>query len=76
MSAIAQTKEKYMALTARVPVDKTKEDKRVYFDIKLMDSYQFMTSSLAVLAGNLESVPIAQSLKGKYASLTGDIIRR
>ena len=76
MNVIAQTREKFMSMTAKVPVDKTKENKTVYFDIKFLDSYQFMTSSLASLVQNLKSLPLTQNLKKQYPKLTDEVITR
>ena len=41
-----------------------------------MDSFQFMTSSLANLVKNLEHFPHTESIKSKYVNLSDDIIRR
>ena len=76
LDVIAQTREKFMAMTARVPVDKTKEDKTVFFDIKFLDSFQFMSASLSSLVQNLESLPLTQDLKKQYSTLTDEIIKR
>jgi ssDNA-binding Zn-finger/Zn-ribbon topoisomerase 1 len=76
LDVIAQTREKFMAMTAKVPVDKTKENKTVYFDIKFLDSYQFMTASLASLVQNLKSLPLTQNLKKQYPNLTDEVITR
>ena len=74
LDVIAQTREKFMAMTMKVPVDKTKEDKTVYFDIKFLDSYQFMASSLSSLAQNLETFTLTENLKKDYPNLTNDLI--
>ena len=66
IDVIAQTKEKYMCINVKVPVDKTKEKKTVFFTIKVMDSFQFLTSSLSTLANNLSSLPLTQRLKDEY----------
>lgn len=71
---IAQTREKFMSMNVRIPVDKTKKGKTVYFDIKFMDSYQFMPASLASLVSNLKALPQTQRLKSAYPNLTDDII--
>ena len=52
-----------MCITATVQVDKTKEGKTVFYDIKFLNSFQFMSSSLAALANNLETLPLTQHLK-------------
>ena len=76
LSIIPQTKEKYMTITAQVPVDKTKEGKTVYFKIVFLDSFQFMSSSLASLANNLDNLPFTEILKRDYPNLTNDVIQR
>jgi len=60
---IPQTKEKYMQLKARIPVEITKEGKQVYFNINFIDSYQFMSSSLASLVNNLDNLPYCEALQ-------------
>ena len=65
-----------MTITAQVPVDKTKEGKTVYFKIVFLDSFQFMSSSLAPLANNLDNLPFTEILKRDYPNLTNDIIQR
>ena len=76
LNVIPQTKEKYMSLTARIPVDKTKEGKTVYFNVVFLDSFQFMSSSLANLVNNLDSLPFTEVLKRDYPNLTKDVIKR
>ena len=76
LDVIAQTKEKYMMITANVPVDTSKEGKLINFQIKFQDSYQFLTSSLANLVHNLETLPITQTLKCKYKNVSDDMLRR
>ena len=63
-------------MTVKVPVDKTKEDKNIFFDIKFLDSFQFMASSLASLANNLDKFPETELLKKEYPNLTQDLIMR
>ena len=75
-NVIAQTREKFMAMTAKVPVDKTKENKTVFFEIKFLDSFQFMSASLASLVRNLKFLPHSQTLKKHYPNLTDEIITR
>ena len=76
LSVIPQTKEKYMTITARIPVDKTKEGKPVYFNVSFLDSFQFMSSSLASLVNNLESLPFTAVLHRDYPNLTKEIVKR
>ena len=76
LDIIPQTKEKYMSLTARIPVDYTIEGKKVYFKIEFRDSYQFMSSSLAKLVNNLDNLPFAEVLQRDYPNLTNDVVKR
>ncbi len=76
LSVIPQTKEKFMTLIARIPVETTREGKLVYFTVAFLDSYQFMSSSLASLVNNLDSLPFAEVLKRDYPNLTNDSIQR
>ena len=55
LDPIATTKEKYLTLTARIPVDMKKNAELIYFTIRFIDSYQFLTSSLDNLAKSLSS---------------------
>ena len=73
LKVIAQTKEKFMSKTI---VDKTKEGKPVFFDIRFMDSFQFMASSLANLVKNLESLTLTQNIKYEYPNLSDELIQR
>ena len=76
LGVIAQSKEKFMTLTAQIPVGKTKEDRTVYFTVKFLDSYQFLSSSLSKLVSNLDSLPITQQLKSKYPQLKDEVLKR
>ena len=76
LNVIPQTKEKYMNITARIPVDKTQEGKTVFFNVAFLDSFQFMSSSLASLVNNLDSLPFTEILKRDYPNLTNETIKR
>ena len=76
LSVIPQTKEKYMTLRADIPVDKTKEGKTVYFSVVFLDSFQFMSSSLAKLVSNLDSLPITETIKNDFPNLSDEAIKR
>ena len=76
LDTIPQTKEKYMQLRARIPVDQTREGKTVYFNVVFLDSYQFMSSSLASLANDLENLPFTQLLKVEHPNLNNNTIKR
>lgn len=76
LDVIPQTKEKYMTLRARIPVDTTREGKRLYFNVVFLDSYQFMSSSLATLVNNLDDLPFTNVLKRDYPNINDDTIKR
>ena len=76
LSIIPQTKEKYMTVTARIPVDQTREGKTVYFNVVFLDSFQFMSSSLANLTNNLDSLPFTEVLQRDYPNLSNETIKR
>ena len=74
-SVIAQSSEKFMTLKARVPVGFNKDGKTIYHDLIFLDSYQFMSSSLATLVKNLDSFPLTETLRQEYSKLNNDLIR-
>ena len=76
IDVIPQTKEKYMQLKARIPVEITREGKQVYFNVVFLDSYQFMSSSLATLVNNLDSLPFCKILQKTHLNLTNNTIKR
>jgi len=76
LDIIPETKEKYMTLRARIPVELTREGKQVYFNVVFLDSYQFMSSSLASLVNNLDSLPFTEVLQPDYPNLTNETIKR
>ncbi|MEL7306377.1 MAG: endonuclease domain-containing protein [Pseudomonadota bacterium] len=76
LDVIPQTKEKYMTLSAKIPVDKTKEGKIVYFNVVFLDSFQFMPSSLANLVKNLDELPFSEKMKTEHPNLSDDVIKR
>ena len=65
-----------MTVKARIPVDKTKEGKTIYFNVVFLDSYQFMSSSLAKLVEDLDSFPFTTVLQRDYPNLPHDLIKR
>ena len=76
LSVIPQTSEKFMNIHAKVPVGKTKTGKTIFFNLMFLDSFQFMSSSLASLAQNLESLPITEKMKENFPSINTETIRR
>ena len=65
-----------MMITARIPVDKTREGKTILYNVTFLDSFQFMSSSLASLVKNLEILPFTDVLKKDFPGISDDIIKR
>ena len=77
LSVIPTTKEKYMSLTARVPVGHDRKGKKIFFNICFLDSFQFLSSSLATLVGTLDHLPITErQMKSLYPAVSDSVIRR
>jgi hypothetical protein len=76
LQVIPQSKEKFISLVVQIPVDKTKKGKIMYFTIKFLDSYLFLSSSLSKLVSNLDSLPITNQLKKKYPLASDEIFQR
>ena len=74
-SVIAQSAQKFMTLKARVPVGYSQTGRQIYNEIVFLDSFQFMSSSLASLVKNLNSFPLTKNLCQEYPQLTDDLIR-
>src|SRR3977135_1377382 len=53
LKPIAQTKEKYITLSARVEVDRDEKRNPIYFTIRFVDSCQIVTGSLDRLVSSL-----------------------
>ena len=56
LKPICQTKEKYLAVTARTVVDHNEIGQNIYFEIQFIDSYQFLTASLDTLSSSLPHI--------------------
>ena len=76
LHCISQTTEKFMSISAKVPVGKTKTGKAIFFTISFLDSFQFLSSSLATLAESHTSLPVTEKLKDDIPSLSTDVLRR
>src|SRR5277367_939875 len=63
LKPIAQTKEKYITLTAKFEIDRNKKNMPVYYEICFIDSYQFLTASLDKLSSSLDRSKMNHSLK-------------
>ena len=81
LSVIPTTHEKYMSLQVRVPVGQyTNQKGKVctrYFQIRFIDSYQFLSSSLDALVATLDSLPLTeQRMRARFPGISDAIIRR
>lgn len=76
LQCIAQSSEKFMSLKARIPVGKTAKGRTIFFTLSFIDSFQFMSSSLATLAENHKTLPYTEALKLKTPSLSDEVLRR
>jgi len=77
LNIIPTTHEKYMSVSAKVEVGKTKKGKAIYFTIIFLDSFQFLSSSLAALVDTLDQLPLTESrLRAIYPSISDAVIRR
>ena len=77
LSVIPLTHEKYMSVRASVVVGKTKKGKTRYFQIIFLDSFQFLSSSLAALVATLDSLPITeQRMRARFPGISDAVIRR
>ena len=55
LSVIAQTTERYLSLTAQIPSGFTRKTERQrFFSLRFIDSFQFMSASLATLVSNMK----------------------
>ena len=52
--SIPLTEEKYLTFSKKIKVAKTRDGKSICYVLKFIDSFKFMQSSLAKLAGNLQ----------------------
>ena len=76
LNCIAQTSEKFMSLNAKVPMGVSKQGRTIFFTISFIDSFQFMSTSLATLAENQTSLPMTEKLKQDIPTLSTDVLRR
>ena len=66
-----------MSLRARFEVDRDRKGKPIFFSIQFLDSFQFLSSSLATLAGTLDHLPITEKrIKALYPAISDSVIRR
>ena len=80
INVIPRTTEHFLTLTIKIPVDKlinqAGKEYTVYFQVKFIDSFQFMASSLANLVRNLSDVPFARRLQRLNPNVSDAVIRQ
>lgn len=76
LSCIAQTSEKFMTISAKIPVGKTSKGRTIYFTLSFIDSFQFMPASLSTLAENQTALPITEAMKRNIPSVSEEVLRR
>jgi hypothetical protein len=74
LKPIAQTKEKYITLTAKTEVGRDEAGHAIFFEIRFVDSYQFLTASLDKLSSNLPRNKMinAQLFRSQFPGLVDD----
>ena len=77
LSVIPLTHEKYMSLRVSVEVGTTPTGKKRYFQIVFLDSFQFLSSSLASLTSTMDSLPLTeQRMRARFPNVSDEVIRR
>jgi len=75
LKPIAQTKEKYITITAKFEVDRDAGNMPVFYEIRFIDSYQFLSASLDRLSTSLDraKMPHILHLRDTY-NLDDDVL--
>lgn len=81
VDVIAQTKEKYISFSKNILVDsiynyEKKKEGKVFFKIRFLDSFRFVSESLESLSNNLDSDQCIEIKKKFKDKLKFDIIRK
>jgi hypothetical protein len=76
LDPIAQTKERYITLTAKTVVGQDEAGKSIFFEIRFVDSYQFLTASLDKLSSSLshDKMKHAQLFRSQFIDPIDDDI--
>jgi hypothetical protein len=76
LKPIAQTKEKYITLTAKTKVGQDEEGHPIFFEIRFVDSFQFLTASLNKLSSSLphDKMHHAQLFRSQFPGQVDDDI--
>ena len=79
LKPIAQTKERYITLQAYVKIDTDVTGKSIYYKLRFIDSFQFLTASLERLANSLDTqsmqhVEAMRQRHGGISQIDDDVI--
>jgi len=73
LEVVAATAEKYITLSASVPVNEY-NGKTIYFKLKFLDSFQFLSASLSELAKGLQVYKHVEKLRNEFPLINDDIL--
>lgn len=77
LSVIPTTHEKYMSVRVNVEVGRNYNGRKRFFQIIFLDSFQFLSSSLANLSANLDSLPFTEfRMRSRFPDISDVVIRR
>ena len=75
LKIVAATSDKYLTMQAQVDVGKSLvSNKTLHYNLKFIDSYQFLSASLSDLTKSLETFNHVNSLKVEYPTLSDMIL--
>src|SRR5271156_6647352 len=75
LKPIAQTKEKYLTLTAQMIIDHDESNRPIFFTLRFVDTFQFMSASLERLVKTIDQADMQHVRQCQYFStLPNDVI--
>ena len=76
-NVIAGTSDKYFSLEAKVKVGETaQKGKDIFYKLKFMDSYQFLSAPLSRLAESLDEFQYVTTLKQDFPLLSDETLHK
>ena len=76
-NVIAATSDKYFTLEAKVKVGEVNQNgKGIFYKLKFMDSYQFLSAPLSRLAESLETFHHVTSLRQEFSLISDETLRQ